>query len=63
MLQEATLTLEHKFAEGFLMRGEFRRDWSSEPFFTSATPGDLRRHQNTALVGLVWWFGNKTGAW
>ncbi len=26
-------------------------------------PGDLRDHQNTALVGLVWWFGNKQGAW
>jgi hypothetical protein len=63
VLQEVTVTLEHKFAEGFLLRGEFRRDWSNERFFTTARPGDLRDHQNTALVGLVWWFGNKQGAW
>jgi hypothetical protein len=63
VLQELTLTAEYKFADGFLLRGEFRRDWSNEPFFTGAEPDDLRRHQNTALVGLVWWFGNKTGAW
>lgn len=62
-LQEVTVTLEHKFADGFLLRGEFRRDWSNERFFTSSVPGELRTHQNTALVGLVWWFGNKTGAW
>ena len=46
LLQETTLTAEYKFAEGFLVRGEFRRDWSNEPFFpgrfwwqrSSATP-------------------------
>jgi hypothetical protein len=63
LLHEVTATLEHKFADGFLLRGEFRRDWSNERFFTSAQPGDLRTQQNTALVGLVWWFGNKQGAW
>ena len=63
VLQEVTATLEYKFAEGFLVRGEFRRDWSDEPFFTGPRPDDLRGHQNTALVGLVWWFGNKQGAW
>lgn len=62
-LGEVTATLEYKFADGFLMRGEYRRDWSSQPFFTSARRGDLRDHQNTALIGLVWWFGNKQGAW
>jgi hypothetical protein len=63
VLGEVTATLEYKFADGFLMRGEFRRDWSDQRFFTSSQPGDLRDHQNTALVGLVWWFGNKPGAW
>ena len=63
LLQELTATLEYKFAEGFLVRGEFRRDWSNEAFFTGPRPDDLRDHQNTALVGLVWWFGNKQGAW
>jgi hypothetical protein len=63
VLQEITATLEYKFADGFLVRGEFRRDWSNRPFFTGAEPDDLRRDQHTALVGMVWWFGNKTGAW
>ena len=63
VLHEVTGTLEYKFADGFLVRGEFRRDWSNQPFFTGPRPDALRDHQNTALVGLVWWFGNKTGAW
>ena len=63
VLQEVTVTFEYKFADGFLVRGEFRRDWSNERFFTGPRPGDLRTDQNTALVGLVWWFGNKQGAW
>lgn len=63
VLHEVTGTLEYKFADGFLVRGELRRDWSNTAFFTAARPAELRDHQNTALVGLVWWFGNKTGAW
>ena len=63
VLQEVTATAEYKFADGFLLRAEFRRDWSNERFFTGPTPDDRRDHQNTALVGLVWWFGTKTGAW
>jgi hypothetical protein len=63
VLQEVTLTAEYKFAEGFLTRGEFRRDWSNLPFFTTSVPGSHRNHQNTALLGLVWWFGNKPGSW
>jgi hypothetical protein len=63
VLHELTATIEHKFADGFLVRGELRRDWSNRPFFTTDRPGDLRDYQNTALVGLVWWFGNKQGAW
>ena len=63
VLQGLTATAEYTFADGFLMRGEFRRDWSNEQFFTGPELGDLRKHQNTLLVGLVWWFGNKAGAW
>ena len=62
LLQEITLTAEYKFAEGFLVRGEFRRDWSDEPFFPTNS-GSPSTHQNTALVGLVWWVGNKKGSW
>lgn len=60
-LQEVTLTSEYKFSDEFLLRGEFRRDFSNEPFFPSRD--GLRTHQNTALVGMVWWVGNKTGSW
>ena len=63
ILQEITLTAEYKPADGFSIRGEFRRDWSTAAFFTTSEPGTLKRHQNTALIGLVWWFGNKTGPW
>lgn len=62
-LHEITLTAEYKLAEGFLVRGEFRRDWSNREFFPSPTPDTARRHQNTALIGLVWWMGTKQGAW
>lgn len=63
VLQGLTATAEYKVADGFLMRGEFRRDWSDEPFFTGSQPDDLHDHQNTILLGLVWWFGNKLAAW
>jgi hypothetical protein len=63
VLHEATATAEYKLADGFLVRGEFRRDWSNQRFFTGPQPGDPRKHQNTFLVGLVWWVGNKQGAW
>ena len=64
VLHEVTLTAEYKLADGFLLRGEFRRDWSNEPFFPGRTgAGDLREHQNTALIGGIWVIGNKTGAW
>jgi hypothetical protein len=62
-LQEITMTYEHRLADGFLVRGEYRRDWSNQPYFTSSVPGDPRRAQNTLTAGLVWWFGNKSGSW
>lgn len=64
VVQEVTLTAEWQFADGFLVRGEFRRDWSNVAFFTGpGGAGDLRTTQPTGLIGLVWWFGNKTGTW
>ena len=62
-LQEVTLTYEHRLADGFFVRGEYRRDWSNEPFFTGRTPEGSRRTQDTFTAGLVWWFGNKPGTW
>jgi hypothetical protein len=63
VLHEVTLTAEYEFADGFLVRGEFRRDWSNERFFPAPTAATPRAHQNTVLAGLVWWIGNKQGAW
>ena len=62
-LKEATLTFEKKLAEGLLVRSEWRRDFSNRNYFPTANAGVLRRSQSTATVGLVWWFGNKEGAW
>ena len=62
-LKEATLTYEHKVAEGFLMRGEWRTDFSNIPFFLTDDAGRLNRDQSTATLGLIWWWGNKRGAW
>lgn len=62
-LKETTLTYEYKFAEGFLARAEWRRDFSNQAFFLTETPGVLKKEQNTATLGLVWWFGQKQGAW
>jgi len=62
-LKEATATFEYKFSQGFLMREEWRRDWSNQPYFFSDTLGLLKNSQTTATIGLVWWFGGKEGSW
>ena len=62
-LKENTLTAEYKFAEGFIVRGEYRRDWSNRHFFLTEQPGILKKEQNTATLGLIWWFGRKQGSW
>lgn len=62
-LQELTVTYEHRLSDGFMARGEYRRDWSNERFFTGPQLDDSRRDQDTFTIGLVWWFGNKPGTW
>jgi hypothetical protein len=62
-IKEATLTLGYKPADGFLIRGEFRRDWSNTRFFYGSTLGSLEKAQPTIGVGVVWWFGQKEGSW
>jgi hypothetical protein len=62
-LKEHTLTAECKFGEGFLLRGEYRRDYSNLPFFLTDLPDVLKKEQNTATLGLVWWWGRKKGGW
>ena len=62
-LKETTLTYEHKVADGFLMRGEWRRDFSNVPFFLTSEPGVLKSDQQTATLGVIWWWGNRRGIW
>ena len=62
-LKETTGTLEYKLADGFLMRGEWRWDFSNHPFFFTDRPGLLKKEQNTATLGMLWWFGGKEGSW
>ncbi|HYM13172.1 MAG TPA: outer membrane beta-barrel protein [Bryobacterales bacterium] len=62
-LKETTVTADYSVAEGFLVRGEWRRDFSNQPFFLSGQLGAPKRQQSTATLGLIWWFGGKQGAW
>jgi hypothetical protein len=62
-LKEMTLTYEHKVADGFLMRGEWRRDVSTVPFFLTRDAGMLESDQYTATLGVIWWWGTKRGVW
>jgi hypothetical protein len=62
-LKETTATFDYKLNEGFLMRYEWRRDFSNRPSFLTDTQGLLSKEQSTASVGLIWWWGRKQGAW
>jgi Putative beta-barrel porin-2, OmpL-like. bbp2 len=62
-LKENTVTLDYALNDGFLMRYEWRRDYSNQPSFLTSVQGVLAKEQNTATVGLIWWWGRKEGAW
>ena len=62
-LKETTATFDYNVTDGFRMRYEWRRDFSNQPSFLTDTQGLLSKQQNTATVGLVWWWGRKEGAW
>lgn len=62
-LKEVTATFEHQFEPGFLLRAEYRRDFSNQHYFLTATQGLLGTSQSTATLGLVYWWGTKQGAW
>lgn len=62
-VKDATLTYEYKPSEGFLIRTEFRRDFSNERFFLTRDVGRLDRSQTSLTLGLVWWWGTKRGGW
>lgn len=62
-LKEVTLTYSHNVADGLQFKTEWRRDWSNVPIFLSSTQGVFSNDQNTATLGLIWWFGRKEGSW
>lgn len=62
-LKENTVTFDYAVFDGFLMRYEWRRDYSNQPTFLTDAQGALTKQQDTATVGLVWWWGGKQGAW
>jgi hypothetical protein len=62
-LKETTATFDYKVYDGFLMRYEWRWDFSNQPSFFTDKNGVLSKDQQTATIGLVWWVGRKEGAW
>ena len=62
-LKEDTVTFDYRLSDGFLMRYEWRRDYSNQPSFLTSTQGVLSKDQNTATLGLIWWWGRKEGSW
>ncbi len=62
-LKDTTLTATYQFASGFQTKLEYRRDYSNVPFFLTEGAGPLKKEQNTATLGLIWWFGGKDGGW
>jgi hypothetical protein len=62
-VKDTTLTYDYKPAEGFLVRSEWRRDFSNVPFFMSHDVGVLHKAQDTLTLGVVWWWGTKGGPW
>ena len=62
-LKENTVTFDYTVADGFLMRYEWRRDFSNKPSFLTDVQNVLSKGQTTATVGLIWWWGRKEGSW
>jgi hypothetical protein len=62
-IKETTFTTKYAVVDGFDVFGEWRRDFSNQPYFYTDLLGVLKKEQNTATLGLVWWWGGKQGAW
>lgn len=62
-LKEVTATYDFQVADGFDMRWEYRRDISNQPIFLTSQQNIYSTHQDTATLGVVWWFGRKQGPW
>jgi uncharacterized coiled-coil protein SlyX len=62
-LKEMTVTASQLIADGLQLRLEWRRDFSNQPYFFTNMLSVLKTEQNTATVGVIWWFGGKQGPW
>ncbi len=63
-VREATVTYDYRpNTDGFLIRAEWRLDVSDTPFFLTDTVGRLDKDQQTATLGIVWWWGTKRQTW
>jgi Putative beta-barrel porin-2, OmpL-like. bbp2 len=62
-LKETTGTYKYTLGEGFDAFLEYRRDWSNQLYFVTSNPAAPSSHQDTATLGLVWWYGGKQGSW
>ena len=62
-IKETTFTYKYTFGDGFDAFLEYRRDWSNRPYFITNNPALPSNHQDTATLGLVWWYGGKQGVW
>lgn len=62
-LNDLTSTFGFRPEDGFEARLEYRRDFSNTLFFLRNDPGSLSKHQDTFTLGLLWWFGGKSGGW
>jgi hypothetical protein len=62
-LKEATGTYKYALSGNFDAFLEYRRDWSNRLYFITSNPAAPSSHQDTALLGLVWWYGGKQGSW
>ena len=62
-LKETTLTARYKMGDGLMALGEWRRDFSNNAYFLTDTLGRIKKEQNTATLGLIFWWGSKQGLW
>lgn len=62
-LKELTGTYKYSLTDGLDAFLEYRRDWSNRPYFITNNLAAPVNHQDTATLGLVWWYGGKQGSW
>jgi len=62
-LKEVTGTYKYSVADNFEVFLEYRHDWSNRSYFVTSKPASPSGTQDTAGIGMVWWYGGKQGSW